>query len=201
MTDTLWTADARNQLAERAQAAAAALQAHAQALLAISDEDSYELEDAMRQDAELRTALLGYDDAAFDYSGSFPICLTDEDGEGDELPEEGGFEEVTALNASSRDTTAPDGQDGEPGFVSLVIRADLVVVDPKALADAVAAQRGQASADIAGNVDAVVEDILAHELVQVPGLQELRKAVFPLVTDELEAQESFEADPLGLLVE
>ncbi len=155
----------------------------------------------MRQDAELRTALLGYDDAAFDYSGSFPICLTDEDDEGGELPEEGGFEEVTALNASSRDTTAPDGQDGEPGFVSLVIRADLVVVDPKALADAVAAQRGQASADIAGNVDAVVEDILAHELVQVPGLQELRKAVFPLVTDELEAQESFEADPLGLLVE
>lgn len=199
MTDTMWTADARSQLAEQAKATAAALQAHAQALLQINDEESFDMEAALQQDAELRQALLAYDDAAFDYSGAFPICLPDEqdsldDDEDDDEDSEDvveGFEQVTALN----------GEAAEPGFVSLVIRADLVVVDPKALADAVAAQRGQAAPDVAGNVDAVVDDILAHELVQVPGLQEVRKAVFPLVTDELEDQESFEADPLGLLVE
>lgn len=195
MTDMMWTADARTRLAEQARAAAAALEAHAQALQEITDEDSFDLAAAVRRDIALRDALRGYDDAAFDLSGSFPICLeedeaiaeSDEDAEMDAVP--GGFEAVTAMN----------GRAEEAGFVSLVIRADLVVTDPQALADAVAAQRGEAGTDVADNVDAVVEDVLSHELFQVPGLQELRKAVFPLVTDELESDESFEADPLGIV--
>jgi hypothetical protein len=132
--DQFFSEEGRKALAEASQLLADRLQAHTQALLAMTG--SPEEQDALyEQNGALEELVEGWNDAVFDLTGTAPLLLEEE---AEEPEEEGELEEQDQV-------------------ISVVSRFDLRVVDLDALLDAgrAAQERHPAELDDSGEPDPV----------------------------------------------
>ncbi|MEL4358075.1 MULTISPECIES: hypothetical protein [unclassified Luteococcus] len=176
LPDPQWTPQARHELTAAADTAARAVQDYASWLGGCTSEEGFDPQEAMARAEQLRAALLAFDDAGFDYSGFFPVCLPDEELDPDELDEDED-DEIDEL-----DLDEPAATTG-PSFVTLVARCDYRITDPD------------------NDLQEVVESLMGKDLVPIAGLEEVRKAVVHIPLDELESDEDFDEDPFGLMLD
>ncbi|MEL4505163.1 hypothetical protein AAEX63_12890 [Luteococcus sp. H138] len=180
LQDTQWSDQARQALQQQAAAAITAIQEFTDYLAACPDEDALDVEEALERSQQLRAALLAYDDAGFDLSGMFPVCLPDEgdvDDDDLDLDEEDDEDDYDDLDLGD------DEDQPEARFVTLVARCDYQITG------------------LEGDLQQVVESLMGKDLVPIEGLQEVRKAMVHIPMVALEPDEVFDEDPFGLLLD
>ena len=102
--DRQWTEEARSQVAGAAGALIQAVRAHAETVVAMTGRRA-EVRDLFPAHEALARAVLVYDEAVFDFTGtSLPLVSTDEDEEEDDGEEEDGEAEAVAHLAVLRRT-------------------------------------------------------------------------------------------------
>lgn len=174
LEDTQWSDQSRQELLDSAERAIATLREFTDYLAGLPGEESMDAEEAMERSEGLRAALLAYDDAGFELSGMFPICLPDD-----------GLEDDEDLGEELDELDLDDDAEGvaEPRFVTLVARCDYRITT------------------LDSDLQQVVESLMGKDLVPISGLEEVRKAVVHIPMDELESDEDFDEDPFGLILD